>query len=230
MIKAALRKATLSIDDHAGLLRLGLQEQGRPAAARRGARLPALAAGGQADRGPPRRQARRVHRRDRPRAQRRGPVHVAGLQDHGRPVRRQAHVLPRLLRQARGGVEDPQRLDRPPGARRAPARHARQRPRGGRHRLRGRHRRGGGHQADRHRRHPLRPQPAREARDDRLPRAGHQGRGRAQDEGRPAEDVGRPRAPRRGGPDVPGRRPTRRPARPRSPAWASCTSRSSSTA
>ena len=158
------------------------------------------------------------------------PVHGAGLQDHGRPVRRQAHVLPRLLRQARGGVEDPQRLDRPPGARRPPARHARQRPRGGRHRLRGRHRRGGGHQADRHRRHPLRPQPAREARDDRLPRARHQGRGRAQDEGRPAEDVGRARAPRRGGPDVPGRRRTRRPARPRSPAWASCTSRSSSTA
>ena len=65
---------------------------------------------------------------------------------------------------------------------------------------------------------------------DRLPRAGHQGRRRAEDEGRPGEDGHRPPAPGRGGPDLPGRRPTRRPARPRSPAWASCTSRSSSTA
>ena len=36
-------------------------------------------------------------------------------------------------------------------------------------------------------------------------------------------------APRRGGPDVPGARPTRRAARRSSPGWASCTSTSSST-
>ena len=52
------------------------------------------------------------------------------------------------------------------------------------------------------------------ARADRLPRAGHRGRDRAEDQGRPGEDVGRARPPRRGGPDLPGRRPTRRPARP----------------
>ena len=38
------------------------------------------------------------------------------------------------------------------------------------------------------------------------------------------------RPPRRRGPDLPGAHRTRRPARPRSPAWASFTSRSSSTA
>ena len=41
--------------------------------------------------------------------------------------------------------------------------------------------------------------------DDDVPRAGHQGRDRAEDEGRPGEDVGRPRPPGRGGPDLPGR-------------------------
>ena len=94
----------------------------------------------------------------------------------------------------------------------------------------GRHRRGRRHQADRHRRHAGRAGQADQARVDDVPRAGHQGRRRAEDEVRPGEDVGRPRPPGRGGPDVPRRRPTRRPARPRSPAWASCTSRSSSTA
>ena len=74
------------------------------------------------------------------------------------------------------------------------------------------------------------PDAADPPREHHLPRAGHQGRRRAEDQVRPGEDVGRPRPPGRGGPHVPGRRPTRSPARPRSRAWASCTSRCWSTA
>ena len=44
---------------------------------------------------------------------------------------------------------------------------------------------------------------ARRARVDHLPRAGHRARGRAEDEGRPGQDVDRPPAPCRGGPDLP---------------------------
>ena len=40
-LKSAIRTATLADQDDAGAVRLELQEQGRPAAARRGARLPA---------------------------------------------------------------------------------------------------------------------------------------------------------------------------------------------
>ena len=54
---------------HAGALRQRLQEQGRPAAARRGGRLPAVAARRPADRGPrPRRPARRDARARRRRS------------------------------------------------------------------------------------------------------------------------------------------------------------------
>ena len=74
---------------------------------------------------------------------------------------------------------------------------------------------------------PGRADPARE---HHLPGARHQGRRGAQDEGRPGEDVDRARPPRRRGPDLPGAHATRRPARPRSRAWASFTSRSSWTA
>ena len=85
---------------HAGPVRLVVQEQGRAAAARRGHRLPAR-----------RRSTCRRSRASNPqgrdevsRAQRRRHRAVRGarLQDHGRPVRRQAHLLPRLLRPPRG--------------------------------------------------------------------------------------------------------------------------------
>ena len=96
--------------------------------------------------------------------------------------------------------------------------------------LRGRHRRRRRHQAGRHRRHAGAPSTSRSS-------------SRSIDFPEPVIKVAiepktkidqekmsrRPRPPGRGGPDLPGRRPTRRPARPRSPAWASCTSRSSST-
>ncbi len=55
-----------------------------------------------------------------------------------------------------------------------------------------------------HRRHARRPRPPDPPREHRLPRARHQGRRRAQDQGRPGEDVDRARTPRRGGSDVPG--------------------------
>ena len=83
--------------DHAGAARLRLQEQGRAAAARRRDRLPAE---------PARRAAGDGHRPEdagggRARAEARRAVLGARLQGHVRSVRRQAHVLPRLQRQAR---------------------------------------------------------------------------------------------------------------------------------
>ncbi len=82
--------------DHAGAARLRLQEQGRAAAARRGRRLPAEPARR------PRRPGHRPEDRGRDHAGRlRGrAVLGARLQGHVRPVRRQADVLPGLLRQA----------------------------------------------------------------------------------------------------------------------------------
>ena len=82
---------------HPGPVRLLLQEQGRAAAAGRGARLPAQPArraaggglGGHPRRGRPPGRAQRRRRR---------ALCGAGLQDHGRPLRRQAHLLPRVLR------------------------------------------------------------------------------------------------------------------------------------
>ena len=68
------------------------------------------------------------------------------------------------------------------------------------------------------------------ARVDDVPRPGDLGRDRAEDEGRPGQARHGPRSasPRRTRPSASA--PTRRPARRSSPAWASCTSRSSSTA
>ena len=87
--------------DHPGLLRLGVQEQGRAAPARRGPGLPAQPAGRPAARGRARQEGRRRRRDRRARARRQRAVRGPRLQDHGRPLRRQAHLLPRLLRQAR---------------------------------------------------------------------------------------------------------------------------------
>ena len=84
----------------AGPVRLELQEQGRAAAARGRDRLPAVTA----RRSPGDRS--RAHRRQGGQAggaagRRQRAVRGARLQGDGRPVRRQAHVLPRLLRHAR---------------------------------------------------------------------------------------------------------------------------------
>ena len=79
----------------------------------------------------------------------------ARLQGHGRPVRRQAHLLPRLQRQAQRRRARAQLRHRPHRARRPHPDDARQHARGGRGGVRGRHRRRRGPQADLHRRHAL---------------------------------------------------------------------------
>ena len=65
---------------------------------------------------------------------------------------------------------------------------------------------------------------------DGLPEAGHLAGDRAEDQGRPGEARRRPAEADGRGSDVPGATPISRPGRSSSPAWASCTSRSSSTA
>ena len=91
------------------------------------------------------------------------------------------------------------------------------------------HLRGDRPQGHDHRRDALRPAVADRPGVDDLPGPGHPGRGRAEDQGGPGEAGHRDPAARRGGPDLPGRTWTRRPARRSSPAWASCTSRCWST-
>jgi hypothetical protein len=79
----------------AGHLRHGVQEQGRAAAARRGGRLPAVAARRPGHQGIDPTKAEEGRRRAQ--GGRRRAVLGAGVQDHDRPVRRPAHVHPRLL-------------------------------------------------------------------------------------------------------------------------------------
>ena len=81
--------------DDARAVRLRLQEQGRAAAARRGHRLPAEPARRPLDRG-------HGHGRDADQARglRRRALRGTGVQGHGRPLRRQAHLLPRTARSA----------------------------------------------------------------------------------------------------------------------------------
>ena len=81
-------------------VRLVVQEQGRAAAARRRHRLPALAAGRAAGRGHRTDQGRGAGARGRPQGRRLRAVRGARLQDRRRPLRRQADLLPRVLRDA----------------------------------------------------------------------------------------------------------------------------------
>ena len=217
-IAKSLHRATLDLKVTPVLLRLRLQEQGRPAAARRDRRAPALAARGPArDRDRARRQGRlrgeRRRHRGHPARRRQRPLRRARLQGDGRPLRRQADLLPRLLGQALRRRPGPERLDRAHRADRPPADDAREPPRGGRGGLRGRHRGRRRPQADLHGRHALRSRRPDHARADRVPRAGDRGRDRAEDEGRPGE-ARRPRSaasPRRTPPSR--SRPTTRPGR-----------------
>ena len=108
----------------AGHLRIGVQEQGRAAAARRRRRLPAVAARRAVDRRHrPEQESRSGQPRrgpDRAPGGRRRAVQRAGVQDHDRPVRRPAGVLPRLFGRAHrrlGGLQLDQaahRAHRPP--------------------------------------------------------------------------------------------------------------------
>ena len=155
---------------------------------------------GRADRGRAPRRRQRALRRPR-------------LQDHDRPLRRQAHLLPRLLGQARSGRPGPQRENRQDRADRAAADDARQQPRGDRGGLLGRHLRRRRPQGHRHRRHAGGARRADRAREHRIPGDGDRRRDRAENQSRPGEDGNRPAAARRGGPDLPGSNPTRKPAR-----------------
>ncbi len=110
--------------------RFGLQEQGRPAHARRGRRLPALADRPPADRGHEARQGRAA----RAQARRRRALLRPGVQDHDRPLRRQAHVPARLLGHPRKGRHrDQHHQGHEARAPRATAAHAREQPRRPRH-------------------------------------------------------------------------------------------------
>ena len=170
-------------------------------------------------------------RRDAPTDER--AVRGAGLQDHGRPVRRQADLFPRLLRHSSRPARCVLQLDQGPARPSASAgmlqMHANDREE---RRARSTPATSPPPSASSRSRTGdtlLRPGRADHARVDGVPRAGDLGRHRAQDQGRPGQAVGRARAPRRGGPDLPGAH--RRGDRPdrSSRAWASCTSRSSST-
>ena len=183
----------------AGAVRLGVQEQGRPAAARRGRRLSAEPARHSAGRRPQARQRDDRH----PRAVGRRAVLGAGVQDHERPVRRHADLRPHLFGQARDRVAGHELGQGQEGKGRPHAADACQRPRGHPGRLRRRHRRAGGPQGHHHRRHAVRRQRADHPRADGVPRSGHRGRGRAQDQGRPGEDGRRAQSPGARGPVVP---------------------------
>ena len=112
-LKAGIRRATIAGKLTPVLCGSRVQEQGRSAHARRGRRLPALAAG------------RRRHRRHRDRRRDRGrsrarrlgrAVLRAGVQDPDRPAPRQADLHPRLLRHARGRLAGPELHQGPQGA------------------------------------------------------------------------------------------------------------------
>ena len=152
-----------------------------------------------------------------------------GLQDHDRPVRRHPDLRPHLFGQARQRVDRPQLGQGQEGEGRPHAADARQRPRGHQGGLCRRHRRSRRAQGHDHRRHALRAQRADHPRADGVPRSGHRGRGRAQDQGRPGEDGHRPLAPGRRGSELPRHLRLTNRARRSSRGWASSTSRSSST-
>ena len=116
-------------------VRLGVQEQGRAGDARRGDRISAIAGRHSAGHGPEgKRPAGRAQ------AERRRAVLRSRVQDHDRPVRRSAHVLPRVLRRGELGRHDLQPDQGPQGAHRPSPADACQRARGNQGSARGRHR------------------------------------------------------------------------------------------
>ena len=179
-------------------VRLRVQEQGRAGDARRHHRLHAGADRHSAGQGRAReRQAGRA-----PRGRRRA-VRGARLQDHDRPVRRPADLLPRLFGHHQLGRHRLQPDQGPEGAPRPHPADARQPARGDQGSARGRHRGGGRPQGSDHRRHAVRSGSLDHAREDDLPRAGDPRRRRAEDQGRPGKDGHRAQSPGAGRPVVP---------------------------
>ena len=129
---------------------------------------------------------------DSRKASRHRAVLGAGVQDHDRPVRGFADVLPRLLGHAqlrRPGLQPGQVEE---GARRPHPADARQRARRNQGSARRRHRRGGRPEGRHHRRHAVRAGPHHHARAHDLPGARHLDGGRAEDQVRPGKDGHRP--------------------------------------
>ena len=154
----------------------------------------------------------------------------ARVQDHDRPVRRPADLFPRLFGRGALGRHGLQPGQGPQGAPGPHPADARQRPRGDQGSVRRRHRGGGGPEGLHDRRHADDAGEDHHAREDGVSRAGDPRRGRAEDQGRPGKDGHRAESPGAGGSVVP--RAHRRGIRAdhHLRAWASCTSRSSSTA
>ena len=143
-IRSAIRQATLDTQDDPGLLRFGVQEQGRSAAARRGYRLPAEPAGRAARRG---QDARR--RGDHARGRRERSAGGSRLQGAVRPARREADVHAGVLRYAQGRFLRHEHDEGDSRARRTAAAATRQQPRAARRGVR--RRVGGGYRAFEHR-------------------------------------------------------------------------------
>ena len=183
MIRRAVRAGTLADEITPVLLGSAFKNKGVQLAARRGRRLsaePARRAAGAGHRPEDRRRGGAAGRPE-------GAVLGSRLQGHVRSVRRQADVLPRLLRHAQGRRPRAQHDHGPHRARRPHPPDAREPPRGagGDHGRRDRGRRRP--QVDDDRRHARRRQRADRARVDDLPGSGHRGRGRAEVEGRPGQ-------------------------------------------
>ncbi|XQU70762.1 hypothetical protein OJJOAM_003551 [Cupriavidus sp. H18C1] len=151
-IKAGLRQLHHRQRDRADAVRQRVQEQGRAGNARRGGRLPAVARRRAGDPRPYRGRSR-----CRAPSERRRAVLRARLQDHDRPVRRPADLLPRVFRRGelrRHRLQPGQGQARAPGPYPADACQHAQRDQGSASR---RHRRGGGPEGGDHRRHAVRP-------------------------------------------------------------------------
>ena len=181
-----------------GAVRLGVQEQGRAAAARRRGRLSAVPDRGAADQG-----HRSQGQRGGAQSFRQGAARHARLQDHGRPVCRHHHLLPHLFGHACERERRHQLDPRAQGTHRPHAADARQQPRGHQGGLCGRHRRARRAQGGAHRRHPVRPAEAGHSRKDGVSRPRHRDRDRAEVESRPGEARRRAREACGRGPLVP---------------------------
>ena len=164
------------------------------------------------------------------RARRRREVLGARVQADDRPVRRPADVRARLLGRPEVGRLGLQPDPRQEGAHRPDPADARQPARRDQGDPGRRHRRLRRPEGRDDRRDAVRSGGDHHAREDGLPGAGDLAGRRAEDQGRPGEDGHRPRPPGPGRPVVPRQDRRGDAARPSSPAWASSTSRSSSTA
>ena len=139
-LRRLIRKGTVERPLLPDPLRVGLQEQRRAAAPRRGDRFPPEPGRRAGDQG----HRSQDRRRDRASCERRRAALDARLQDHERSLRRHAHLLPHLFRQAGVRHSADQHRQGQARAHRPHASDACQQPRRDQGSLRRRHRRGRG--------------------------------------------------------------------------------------